>query len=178
MAALTAAANTKRLNAESVLSELTLPVKGSTIIYGGATVCTDSSGYAKGAVAATGLKCWGVAEETVDNRLGADGTLYVKVRCGSFDRAVGTSADALAVTDIGAIVYAIDDHTVGKTDGSGTRSPAALFLGYETDGVPYFLVNYQVLALAAAAAASTAENTAEDARLTSLEARVTALEGP
>lgn len=146
MAALTAAIITKRLNQESVPFELSLPVKASTIIYGGATVCTDSTGYAKGAVEATGLKVWGVAEETVDNSAGSNGTKWIKVRCGAFTRDVGTSGDALAAADIGKTVYAIDDHTVGKTTNSGARSPAGIFLGFETDGTPFFLLNWQVTA--------------------------------
>jgi hypothetical protein len=146
MAALSAALLADRMNAEPVLSTLTLPVKASTIIYGGATVVTDSSGYAVGATEATGLKCWGVAEETVDNSAGSNGAQFVKVRPGVFSRDVGTSADALTQADIGKTVYAIDDHTVGKTTNSSARSPAGIFLGYDTDSKPRFLINWQVTA--------------------------------
>lgn len=147
MAALTAPISTKRLNQEAVVFELSLPVKASAVIYGGATVATDSSGYAVPVTAATGLKVWGVAEETVDNTGGANGAKWIKVRCGAFTRDVGTSGDALAAADIGATVYGIDDHTVGKTNGSSSRSPAGIFLGFETDGTPFFLLNYQVTKL-------------------------------
>jgi hypothetical protein len=141
MAALTAPFMTKRLNQEAVLFELTLPVKAATTIYAGATVATDATGYAVPATAATGLKVWGVSEETVDNSTGANGAKYLKVRCGAFTRDVGTAGDALGAADIGATVYAMDDHTVGKVGTS--RSPAGIFLGFETDGTPFFLINYQ-----------------------------------
>lgn len=144
MAALTAAILAKFLNDEPVIHTLPLPIKASTIIYGGATVAIDSSGYAVPATAATGLKVVGIAEKTYDNSAGTNGALWMHATCGAFTRDVGTSGDALAVTDWGATVYAIDDHTVGKTTASGTRSPAGIFLGFNTDGTPFFLVNYQV----------------------------------
>lgn len=144
MAALTAPISTKRLNQEAVVFELTLPVKASTIIYGGATVTTDATGYAIGATAATGQKTWGIAEETVDNSAGSNGAKFIKVRCGAFTRNVGTAGDALAAADIGKTVYNIDDNTVGKV--STSRSPAGIFLGFETDGTPFFLLNFQVTA--------------------------------
>lgn len=147
MTALTAPMLTKRLNQEAVIFELTLPVKASTTIYGGATVVTDATGYAVPASVSATQKTWGVAEETVDNSTGANGAKYIKVRCGAFSRNVGTSADALAQADIGATVYNIDDNTVGKTNGSSARSPAGIFLGFETDGTPFFLLNYQVTKL-------------------------------
>ncbi len=134
------------MNAEPVLSTITLPVKASTTIFEGATVATDSTGYALPAAEATGLKCWGVAEETVDNSAGADGVKFVKVRGGVFTRDVGLSADALTQAEIGKTVYAIDDHTVGKTTNSSARSPAGIFLGYDTDSTPRFLISWQVTA--------------------------------
>jgi len=146
MSALTAALKLDRMNAEPVLSTMTLPVKASTIIYEGATVATDSSGYAVPASEATGLKCWGVAEETVDNSAGSNGTLFIKVRCGVFSRDVGTSGDAFAQADIGKTAYAMDDHTMGKTSNTGARSPAGIFMGYDTDNTPRFLITWQVTA--------------------------------
>ena len=144
MSALTAPILTKRLNQESVPFELSLAVKADAVIYGGATVATDASGYAVPVTVSTALKVWGVAEETVDATGLASGAKFIKVRCGAFSRDVGGSGDALTIADIGKTVYGIDDHTVGKTDGSSARSVVGIFLGYETDGVPFFLINYQV----------------------------------
>lgn len=144
MAALTAPITVKTLNEEPVISSLSVPVKASTIIYGGATVAIDASGYAVPATAATGLKVVGIAEGTVDNSAGTNGAKWLKVYCRACTRDVGAAGDALAAADWGATVYAIDDHTVGKTNGSNSRSPAGIFLGFETDGTPYFLLNYQV----------------------------------
>lgn len=44
---------------------------------------------------------------------------------------MGTGADAFTLADTGrAIAYGIDDNTVGKTDGGGTRSPVGIFDGF------------------------------------------------
>lgn len=146
MTALTAPRLTKRLNAEPIVYELAIPVKAATKIYGGSMVATDATGYAVPAATATGLRVWGVAEDTVDNTSGASGDVFIRVRRGAFNMNVGTSGDALAQADIGAMVYAIDDNTVGKTSASSTRSIAGKFLGFETDGTPYFELIGQVAA--------------------------------
>jgi hypothetical protein len=146
MAALTAPRIARRLNSDAIVDTLSMKVKASTIIYAGALVCTDATGYAVPGSTSTTQKCWGIAEETADNSTGANGDIYVKVRRGAFNLNVGTAGDALAQADIGAMVFVIDDNTVGKTNGGSTRSVAGKFLGYETDGVPYFEITGQVAA--------------------------------
>lgn len=144
MAALTAPRIAKRLNAEPYLYELAIPVKAATKIYSGALVATDATGYALPAATATGLKIWGIAEETTDNSAGGNGDVFIKVRRGAFNFNVGTAGDALSQADVGSMVYAIDDNTVGKV--ATGRSVAGKFLGFETDGTPYFEVTGQVAA--------------------------------
>jgi hypothetical protein len=61
------------------------------------------------------------------------GALTVEIAQGAFAWDNGTAGDALAVGDIGANVYAIDDHTVGKTSNSSTRAVAGVLIGFTND---------------------------------------------
>lgn len=64
----------------------------------------------------------------------AAGALTVEIAQGAFAWDNGTAGDALATTDIGATVYAIDDHTVGKTSNTSTRATAGILIGFTNDG--------------------------------------------
>lgn len=102
------------------------PVAAAVVIYAGALVALDSSGYARPARASTTDKVVGVNYgDTVDNSDGSAGDLTVDVR----DDKIGwfansASADAIARTDIGRDCYAVDDQTVALTDNSGARCRA------------------------------------------------------
>ncbi len=146
MAALTQGRITKRLADQAIIPVLAIPVKAGTKLFSGGLVCTDATGYAVPGSASTTLKCWGIAEADVDNTLGVNGALFVRVRRGAFNLNVGTAGDALAQANVGAMVFIIDDNTVGLTNGSATRSVAGKFLGFETDGTPYFELTGQVAA--------------------------------
>lgn len=113
---------------------LSLPVKGATKIFAGSLVVL-ASGLAKPGATATGLKAVGRAEEQVDNTNGGDGDLRVTVRRGTFRFANSTSGDAIALSDYGATCYVVDDQTVAKTDGSGTRSAAGIIRDVDPAGV-------------------------------------------
>lgn len=111
------------------------PVLASTLIYAGALVCINSSGWAtKGAVATT-LKCVGIAEERADNSAGANGAINVKVRRGTFRFANSASTDLITRAEINANCYIVDDQTVAKTDGSSARSVAGKIVDVDADGV-------------------------------------------
>lgn len=110
-------------------------VKAATRIFRGAHVVLDASGFAVPASAATGLVSVGVANEEVDNRLGADGERTVETLRGIFPHKNSAAADALARTDIGSTVYLVDDETVAKTDGTGTRSAGGKLFDVTAEGV-------------------------------------------
>jgi hypothetical protein len=103
-----------------------LPVAGLVKIFGGAVVVLNSDGYAEPATTGTSLRPIGIAEPTgiVDNTEGDDGDLYVEVRSGIWGLQNSAGGDEITVTDIGATVYLVDDQTVAKTTGGGTRSAA------------------------------------------------------
>ncbi|MFT3773005.1 MAG: hypothetical protein QM820_47080 [Minicystis sp.] len=138
MAALTAT----RLTKDSYTNgEIAFPVKASTKIYAGAMVDITGagSGYAAPMTKATALKCKGVAKKDVDNSSGANGAAFVIVQLSQtpngtrpfkFDNDPG--AGALAQADVGATVYALDDHTVSKTSTGATA--VGEFVRLDADG--------------------------------------------
>ena len=131
MAALSADRNTPIRTAE----DFEFPVAASTLIYAGSLVCINASSLAtKGAVATT-LKCVGVAQERADNSAGAASAIRVKVRRGCFRFANSASADLIALADVGADCYIVDDQTVAKTNGSASRSIAGKIRDVDADGV-------------------------------------------
>lgn len=130
MAALTADRNTP-LRTSGVESH---PVKGATIIFGGALVCLDASGRAVPGSTATGLIARGRSEENVANA-GADGAENVKVRQGIFRWNNSAAADAITRAEIGDPAYIVDDQTVAKTNGTNTRSAAGTIRDVDAQGV-------------------------------------------
>jgi hypothetical protein len=128
--ALTADRNTPRAEGE-VKSVLMAAVK----IFAGAIVMRNASGYGTKGAAATGQAGIGRAEEQVDNSGGNAGDLRIKVRPGVFRYANSASSDLIAITEIGKPCYIVDDQTVAKTDGTGTRSIAGFVYDVDSVGV-------------------------------------------
>lgn len=90
------------------------PVIATDIIYEGAAVGDNASGYARPLV--SGDNFLGFAERKIDNSAGAAGDLYVRViRKGQIKLPV----TSLAITDAGRPVYASDDNTFAMA-GIGT----------------------------------------------------------
>lgn len=113
-----------------------LKIKAAAKIFKGSLVATDATGFAiAGAgLSATGLKIWGIAENSLDNTTGASGALTVNVRHGIFPFN-NLGGDPVAQADIGAGVFADDDNTIRKTSGAASRSPVGVFMGFADDGV-------------------------------------------
>ena len=131
MAALTEDRLTPRRDAD----RFEFPVAAATKILRGALVCINASSLAtKGAVATT-LKCVGIAEETADNSAGAASAMTVKVRRGCFPFANSASGDLIALKDVGAVCYIVDDQTVALTSGGSTRSIAGTIRDVNAEGV-------------------------------------------
>lgn len=100
-----------------VLGELQdLPVIAADIIYEGAAVGENGSGYFRPLVAADPFA--GFAQSTVDNSAGAAGEKNVRVR--TRGRVILSVTGVTAVTDEGATVYASDDDTFTLTSTSNT----------------------------------------------------------
>lgn len=131
MTALTQDRNTLRRNGD----QMEPPVAAATRIFAGAMVAINASGYAVPGATATTLKAAGVAEHRADNTGGADGDIRVRLRKSVHCFGNSAAADAIALTDIGSPCYIVDDQTVAKTDGGGTRSAAGTVFDVDAAGV-------------------------------------------
>lgn len=94
------------------------PVAATYIIYAGALVMLNSSGYARPGATATGMIAVGKATQYVDNTDGAAGDENVEVALGCFSFKNSSSTDEIATDDYGKLCYIVDDQTVALTDGS------------------------------------------------------------
>ncbi|MBE0529530.1 MAG: hypothetical protein IH626_01800 [Rhodospirillales bacterium] len=110
------------------------PVAAATKIYAGALAVLNA-GVAEGGSTAVGLVAVGRAEEQVDNSAGAAGELKVRVAKGTFRFANSAAADEITLSEVGASAYIVDDQTVAKTDGTGTRSVAGTIVDVDDLGV-------------------------------------------
>lgn len=111
------------------------PVGASVHCYAGAIAVLNASGYCVPATTATGLIALGRFAAELDNSAGANGAETIEVERGVFRYANSAAADELALTDVGSLCYLVDDQTVAKTDGTGTRSIAGIVDHVDADGV-------------------------------------------
>lgn len=113
-----------------------VPVLADAVIVQGDMLCIEvgvTAGFEPGKVD-TGLRCIGVAAYDCDATGFADGDKKITAlpgRAGGFKNHVG---DELTATDYGNLCYMTGPRTVAKTDGTGTRSPAGVFLGFDSLG--------------------------------------------
>ena len=107
----------------------------STLIYAGAIVMRNAAGFLVKGATATGAVGVGRAEERVDNSAGADGAMTVPYRPGVYHFANSAGGDEITAAEIGDVCFIVDDQTVAKTDGTGTRSPAGTVEAVDANGV-------------------------------------------
>ena len=93
-----------------------LPVIATDIIYEGAAVGDNGSGYARPLVAGDPFR--GFALRKVDNSAGGAGAKDVELRTKGY---VQLSISGLAITDVGKDVFASDDDTFTLTQSTNTR---------------------------------------------------------
>ena len=111
-------------------------VLANTKVLAGTLAALTATGFAQGGATAATLKAVGVFDATVDNTGGADGALKATVRRdGWFRFANSAAADLITVAEIGSSCYIVDNQTVAKTDGTGTRSVAGKVRDVGADGV-------------------------------------------
>ncbi len=102
-------------------------------IFMGAILMRNASGHLIKGATATGSRGVGRAEDR-----GASTTAGVtsqRYRPGTFRFANSAAGDLIATADIGGPCYIVDDQTVAKTDGTGTRSIAGIIDGVDAQGV-------------------------------------------
>jgi hypothetical protein len=111
------------------------PVAAGVKIYGGSLVALNAAGYLVPGTTSTTLRYQGRAEDFADNTGGADGAKTLAVRRKQAFKFANSQVDPLGQADVGNTVYIVDDQTVAKTNGAGTRSAAGKLLSLEFDGV-------------------------------------------
>lgn len=115
------------------------PMKAASKIFAGTMVAIDpANNLAIPGKTAVGLKSVGVAQAFTDNSTGADGDIRVRVFRGPenvFRFANSGGGDLIALGDIQADCYMVDDSTVAKTNGSNTRSVAGKIRDVDASGV-------------------------------------------
>lgn len=133
MAATTKERNTPRRSDETILNIMEIPMKAVTKVNQGSLVVIDA-GFAAPGRTALALIVVGCALATVDNTAGAAGAKRVQVRRGTF--LWGNNAgDLIVQADLGKTCFILDDQTVSKTDGAGTRSAAGKIIEITSAGV-------------------------------------------
>ena len=111
------------------------PVAATVKVFKGSLVMRNAAGFlTKGATALNGIGL-GRAEQTVDNTTGAAGAATMEDRRGIFPFANSGGGDLIAQGDVGKLCWIVDDQTVAKTDGGGTRSRAGIIDGIEAGQV-------------------------------------------
>ncbi|MHA7882759.1 hypothetical protein [Nitratireductor rhodophyticola] len=106
----------------------------SVTIHAGAIVMRDATGHLTKGVTATGLVGVGRSERRAVNQ-GAAGDASARYRPGIFRFANAAAADEITISEIGKPCFAVDDQTVAKTDGTGTRSIAGFVDHIDERGV-------------------------------------------
>lgn len=111
------------------------PVKANALIFVGAMVAIDATGFAVPAAAVAALRVIGRADQRADNTGGADGALRIRTHRGVFRYGNSAAADLIGLKDIGQPCYAVDDQTVALTSNSGARPQAGTIFDVDADGV-------------------------------------------
>jgi len=131
MTALSADRNT----AQREITRRQFSALAATKYFGGALAMLDSAGRVRKGATATGMRGIGRVAAYVDNTNGANDAVTVDVDAGIFRFANSASGDLIAKANIGSNAYIVDDATVAKTDGSGTRSIAGQIVDVDAQGV-------------------------------------------
>ena len=102
-------------------------------IFAGSILMRNASGHLIKGATATGSFGVGRAEKRGSSTTA--GVTSQRYRPGIFRFANSAAGDLIAVADIGAVCYIVDDQTVAKTNGTNTRSPAGVVDGVDALGV-------------------------------------------
>ena len=116
--------------------QVTLPVDGGSHIFAGTMVSqlTATAMLVPGSTASSG-PCIGVAVHEQDASAVADSALRCQVLYDGIFAFANSGTDPVAESSLfGAVVYMENDHTVAKTDATGTLKAAGYFVGMEPNG--------------------------------------------
>lgn len=114
------------------LEKLAIGVYTGSVIYAGALVAVNSSGYAVAASDAASIQVIGCAAEKVDETGKASGTDNITILMGTFRYKNG---DTVTDANIGDICYVVDDQTVSVTNSGSNAAIAGIVADVDSDGV-------------------------------------------
>lgn len=138
MAATTSPRNTERRS--SYYFEADVAVGANAILYPGTIGMVNAAGFLVAGATATGqLRPCMVLVDNGERKLDAtglaNGALRAKVAFGIFRFANSAAGDAITQAEIEDVCYIVDNQTVAKTDGTGTRSAAGKVWDVDAQGV-------------------------------------------
>lgn len=107
------------------------PLAAGAKAFKGGLVVLDA-GLARSGFTGTDLTVAGVAENPAHNT-GVDGALLVDCRRDGLFQFENDIGDPVTRADINSQCFIVDDETVARTDGGGTRSPAGILRDIEGD---------------------------------------------
>lgn len=129
------AALTKDRNTPSRAGDVySYPAAAGAVVWIGALVVLNAGNAEPGATALNRVAV-GRAEKYADNSGGAAGDLDVEVRKGVFRFENSAAGDLIALDDVGADCFIVDDQTVALTNGAATRSRAGTIVDVDALGV-------------------------------------------
>lgn len=122
---------------ERALGWRCFPVSAGAKIFNTAMVALNATGFLVKAGGAGTDKVVGCAYGSADNTTGADGAIRLDVRSDTARPMKNSAgADLIALKDIGADCFAVDDETVSLTDGgAGARARAGKIHDVTAEGV-------------------------------------------
>ena len=110
-------------------------VAADAVIYSGAMVAINASGYLEPATTADDIVVVGVATQAMDNTGGSNGDVTCEFERGLWLMDNSTSGDLIALVNVGSPCYAVDDRKVALTSNSDARSVAGTIHWVNSDGV-------------------------------------------
>lgn len=110
-----------------------IPLLASAIILQGTFAVIDNSGHgvASEDVGGAGQICLGIWDHSAENT-GANGDVLGLVRRNKQFLVRNSETNPVTQADFGTQVDIEDNQTIAKTDGTGTRSLAGRFMGFDT----------------------------------------------
>lgn len=107
-------------------------VAATQVIYNGALVAKNASGFLVPAATTAGLRVVGVADlenhPKLDTTGQSNGDTKITVRLGIWPFKIGSSTDAVTAADEQNDVYVLDDETISRLPGAGRPIAGQLFL--------------------------------------------------
>ncbi len=112
-----------------------VPVAAGVKLYAGGMSAISATGFLVPVTAVTTLKGAARTAKFIDNTAGGNGAVLGEQELGTYRWDNSAAADLITRADIGSDAYGVDDQTVAKTNGGGTRSIVGRIADVDDQGV-------------------------------------------